>query len=446
MKIYWFFVGTEKMKNIKFPYSTNDVREKIYFFGLECKGEVTLELRAVRDVMYASEFKKEEKIKDVLNTEVTVNTVNKFQLNVINDQELPNPTIKPVADEISFILQCFGMLECRQIVRQFRIRGYDVYKKDINSILHKHKKIFRIFRTEGVTPIWRSVQSERNSFDEVVDFAARNGAHINESFGLEKGIDGSRCACTLIWFDNVGQVTGSSMKLLRLQALIYAAHDLLRNIGLTRNKLRIESNKLFRDAILRGLRYIRFQPYPGREDKFLEFKGPDEKDGIYEMKAFSAAFKSYAASNVCGMWNTMTLFDSKDYEGKILFGVHNDGTITGIAIKCDSNEIQDKIRDLRTAFRDRLSQYFISNAESFSNDCSNGYLNDFFEVEVLLLRENGKFDEFFFVILEILVKKCEKLIRYNGKFQHRIGEQNSKAELVNIDSKCLMEYIKAIEE
>ncbi len=354
-------------------------------------------------------------------------------------------------DDVLHILRVSGPVEAGRVARKLIDRGFeDIRKTDVNPILYKLQKGGKavVESKEHVTPIWKSADAERTSYDEVVDFAKTVSAGVCVCVVPKEMQDGFRVSCTLIWDDVEGTICSTSVRLHEGEARMYAAHDLLRLLCTQRPKSKDVTTKLWQIAFERGLNFQRGAPYPRSliEDTLREWKGASNVDKIWNLGEFWPSLSLNALPNMCGMWNTLALHPEVGDHGEIIFGLHDNGTIHGIGVPWDyttAGDVESASMKLRVEVQNRLTDQWKSIVECAEPDGC--IFSQFYPVEIVHVRPSRKKgdEQFVHFLVRIIVKKIPglKVIRCKDLFQKR-SVQGPKAELVSIPSAELMKQMQ----
>jgi hypothetical protein len=352
--------------------------------------------------------------------------------------------------DILHVLTVYGTLETKRIARRLRQRGFErCTKSDVNPLLYRMENV-SVFRDsdEHKTPLWKAVNSERTSYDELVDLAKQQQASLNVVNLPELRKDGNRIACTLIWRDGQdGIVTGSGTCLSDSEAKVYAAHALLRDLMLKRPLLTARVQHLYQLALVRGIKYVRGNVYPGAEHVLMEWKGGKEEFAEWGYETFKNCFRIEALKITCGMWNTYRLDPSlKDQgNGKIMFGIHCAGVIQGVWVDWDGTnehakkQIQDHGVRINDDFADQLKACQEIVAPGFDGNFKSYYSIDLIPVDFQVDAKRIYF------VVEITVKKMPLLkIIACSKDYYKRSILGHKAETVKMSAEDLVKCLNQL--
>lgn len=344
-------------------------------------------------------------------------------------------------EDILHVLRLSGPIEGGRIARKLAERGFEeMRKKIVNPILYQLKNQGRVTieRMENLTPIWKSSDAERTSYDEVLDFAKSVSAGVCVCMVPKEMQDGFRVSCTLIWDDVHGTICSSSVRLHEAEARTYAAHNLLRLLSLQRPRYKEIVTNLWQIAFERGLNFQRGVAYPSSliEETLREWKGSSNEDNVWPLEIFLVSLKEFAIPNMCGMWNTMALHPDIGDQGEIVFGLHDHGTIHAIAVPwtyTTTGDVESARVRLRVEVQDRITDQWKNIVEC--TELMSGLFTQYYAVEIVHVRPSRKNGDEHFVhfLVRIVVKKIPglKVMRCKDLFQKR-SVLGHKAELVRL--------------
>lgn len=102
--------------------------------------------------------------------------------------------------------------------------------------------------------------------------------------------------------------------------------------------------------------------YPEEEGAFLEFKGTNGKN--YEYTSFKNAFNQCVWENSCGFINLHAYENTNIVkQAKIIFGIHDLGTIQGVRIIISKDKTKD---ELKRQIKDELGRIIVNKANNFA--------------------------------------------------------------------------------
>lgn len=345
-------------------------------------------------------------------------------------------------DDILYILRISGAIDAGRIARKLRERGFKgATKKDINPILYnslQKKGLADIDHQENATPMWKAMDAERTSYDELLDFSRQVGASFFVCLRPKKnGEDGYRVCCTLIWEHDEISETTTSIRLFEAEARKFAAHEMLKLLRKHYPREEARLIRLWNVAFERGLELQRGGNYVSRmETALVEWKGGPVENQIWPLEALWSSLTNNAVKYMCAMWNTMTLYPSLGTESEIAFGVHDDsGTVQGVAIACDQLQTPEKTKTwLLTKVQDRISDLW---KDVFLQAIDGKILpSDYYNVDLQQARP-GNVDgdgSFFHFIVRIQQRHIPTLqaAHFKGDLWKR-NAKNYKAELIKFE-------------